>query len=178
MNIGLIGAKGGSGTTTTAVMLFAALADMGESVTLVTDSEGFAAAGLALSHRYQNDRGMVVNRDMDPMLSVSDDVVITDGGAGTDKTFLVTKGCYLALRRAVSMDLSDFHGVILVSEMGRALREMDVERALSLPVVATIPYDPSISRSVDAGLLMFRVPMVARDAIQPLAESLRVHTSA
>ena len=47
---------------------------------------------------------------------------------------------------------------MLVAEPGRALRVPDIERAIGVPVVATISHDPAVARAVDAGLLAARLP--------------------
>jgi MinD-like ATPase involved in chromosome partitioning or flagellar assembly len=72
-------------------------------------------------------------------------------------SLLVTRSCYLGLRRAVSGSVKP-SGVVLVLEPGRALTATDVERAMGAPVVAEIPYDPAVARAVDAGLLASRLP--------------------
>jgi MinD-like ATPase involved in chromosome partitioning or flagellar assembly len=66
-------------------------------------------------------------------------------------TWMVVRPCYLTLRRATRMPRPT--GVIVVREPGRALTVHDVEAVLGVPVVATIPFDPAVSRAVDAGLL-------------------------
>ncbi|MFM1789999.1 MAG: hypothetical protein RLZZ526_326 [Actinomycetota bacterium] len=71
-----------------------------------------------------------------------------------DDDWLVTRACYLALRRATRMARPT--GVIVVREQGRALTVRDVEAVLNVPVVATISFDPSVSRAVDAGVLPAR----------------------
>lgn len=92
--------------------------------------------------------------------------VIIDAGTGipptvlhdlVDRTFLVTRACYLALRRAIAAPFRS-HGAVLVDEPGRALRPDDVESALGIPIIARIPIDPAIARAVDAGLLATRLP--------------------
>lgn len=69
---------------------------------------------------------------------------------------LVTRPCYLSLRRAIDMPRP--HGIVLMNESGRALTATDVESVLSTPVIATIPHDAAVSRAVDAGLLAARMP--------------------
>ena len=49
-------------------------------------------------------------------------------------------------------------GAVLVHEPGRALRRSDVEHALGVPIVAEVPWDPAIARSVDSGMLAARLP--------------------
>lgn len=92
--------------------------------------------------------------------------VVIDAGTGTppptlvdgiDRAVLVTRPCYLSLRRAVRQSTRPT-GVILVDEPGRALRRHEVEHALGAPVDAVISIDPAIARAVDAGLLAARLP--------------------
>lgn len=84
---------------------------------------------------------------------------------GADQSLLVTRSCYLSLRRAQRAPVRST-GVVLIVEPGRALRKADVESALGVPVVASVAYDPAIARSVDAGLVMRRPPRSLR---RPLA---------
>ena len=94
--------------------------------------------------------------------------VFVDGGSTTphdaliaaaDQVLLVTRPCYLSLRRARRSTVRPT-GVILVDEPGRQMRSRDVERCLGAPVVATVSVDPAIARAVDAGLLAARLPWV------------------
>src|SRR5690606_27286599 len=73
--------------------------------------------------------------------------------AGT--SLVVTRSCYLALRRAVAAHAAA-DGVVLVQEGGRALDRRDVAQVLGLPVLASVECDPAVARSVDAGLLVRR----------------------
>jgi hypothetical protein len=77
--------------------------------------------------------------------------------AAAQERLLVTRACYLGLRRAAAADAQPT-GVIVVLEPGRALRPADVSYAVHAPVVAEIMLDPAISRAVDAGLLVARLP--------------------
>ena len=70
------------------------------------------------------------------------------------RTWMVVRPCYLTLRRATRLPRPD--GVIVVREPGRALTVRDVEAVLGVGVVATVPFDPAVSRAVDAGLLPAR----------------------
>ncbi|CAB4847851.1 MAG: hypothetical protein F2772_02835 [Actinobacteria bacterium] len=100
------------------------------------------------------------------VLGEYDGTVVIDAGTGTPPStlfeaathrLLVTRPCYLALRRAVGCGVQPT-GVVLVAEPGRALGARDVERALGAPVLAELPYDPAVARAVDAGLLATRLP--------------------
>ncbi len=74
------------------------------------------------------------------------------------QSLLVTRPCYLSLRRAINDQRP--HGIVLIEEPGRALTSKDIASVLTLPVVANIPYEPAISRAVDAGLLASRLPQL------------------
>lgn len=106
--------------------------------------------------------------------TASDASVVVDAGSfvppvvahrSASASLLVTRPCYLALRRAVRCT-GLATGVVVVGEPGRALTAVDVERALGVPVVAEVPWDPAIARAVDAGLMVTRLP-------QSLARPLR-----
>jgi MinD superfamily P-loop ATPase len=75
-----------------------------------------------------------------------------------DHSILVTRPCYLALRRTLSDQSPRPTGVVLVREPGRVLSAQDVVAAVRAPVVAEIEIDPAVARAVDAGLLVARMP--------------------
>ena len=77
--------------------------------------------------------------------------------AGATRSLLVTRPCFLALRRALSVPLHPSE-VVLLTEVGRALSGRDVADCLGVPVAAEVPVDPQIARAVDAGLLACRLP--------------------
>jgi len=92
--------------------------------------------------------------------------VVVDAGTGrppdalvaaAGESLLVTRACYLALRRAVETGVTPT-GIVLVDEPGRSLRAADVEASLGAPVVSTSLLDPAIARAADAGLLASRLP--------------------
>lgn len=74
-----------------------------------------------------------------------------------DRSVLVTRACYLALRRLPQLALAPTE-VALVREASRALRASDVAAAVGVPVRTTVPHEPGIARAVDAGLLAARLP--------------------
>jgi hypothetical protein len=80
---------------------------------------------------------------------------------------LVTRPCYVALRRAIGVPFVPDH-IVLISEDQRCLTERDVSLALALPVTS-VPYDPAIARAIDAGLLAARLPRCLANAITQLA---------
>lgn len=102
----------------------------------------------------------------DLVAALGHDEVVVDAGTGAPPpallaaathNLLVTRPCYLSLRRAVAAEVQPT-GIVLVHEPGRALAARDVERALGAPVVVELQYDPAVARAVDAGLLASRLP--------------------
>jgi hypothetical protein len=77
--------------------------------------------------------------------------------ARADSSLLVTRLCYLALRRSGELPVAP-NGVVVLTEPGRALTVDCVEPAVGAPVLASVAVDPSIARAVDAGLLARRLP--------------------
>jgi cellulose biosynthesis protein BcsQ len=76
-----------------------------------------------------------------------------------DATVVVVRGCYLALRRAVSSPvLARTVGAALVEEPGRSLSRREVADVLGVPVLARVAFRDQIFRAVDAGVLPARVP--------------------
>jgi hypothetical protein len=110
-------------------------------------------------------------QDLRAWLATQGSVVI-DAGTGAPpaalvgdgvRSLLVTRNCYLALRRAALASCRP-DGVVLVKEPGRALGKRDVEHSVGAPVIASVSIDPAVSRSVDAGLLVSRLPrLLTRD---------------
>jgi MinD-like ATPase involved in chromosome partitioning or flagellar assembly len=83
--------------------------------------------------------------------------------AGATRSILVTRPCFLALRRALTAPLRPSE-VVLLTEPGRSLTRLDVEDCVGAPVVAEVAVDPAVARAVDAGLLATRLPRsFARD---------------
>lgn len=160
--ITLIGARGGSGTSTVATAL-ACQAATQTGVTL-TGHDPFAIAHLlaipaplpgAPAPSVTPDHALALNAHPEERpadLRVVDagtlDEMLTDGNE--DARYLVTRGpCYLALATFVAL----VDGVILLTEPGRALTHANVAEVTGLPVVATIPVHARVARCIDAGLL-------------------------
>lgn len=85
-----------------------------------------------------------------------DTVAMALAGAAT-RSVLVTRACYLALRRAAEVPLRASE-VVVVTEPGRSLAPEDVSEVVGAPVRVTVPFDPAVARAVDAGLLASRMP--------------------
>jgi hypothetical protein len=88
-------------------------------------------------------------------------------GAAT-QSLLVTRACYLSLRRAVHLPLQP-SGVVLIAEPGRALTRADVEQIVGVSVRAEVALDPAVARAVDAGLLGSRLPRTLERALRRAA---------
>ena len=86
-----------------------------------------------------------------------------------DQALLVTRACYLSLRRAARAQPRPT-GIVLCAEPGRALGADDVAGAVGAPVVARVPVEPVVARMVDAGLLAGRPP---RNLVGPLRSLAR-----
>jgi hypothetical protein len=94
---------------------------------------------------------------------VVDAGVVTSGSVGAvvaaaaDESLLVTRSCFLAMRRGRQAPVRP-SGIVLVLEEGRALRAADVEVALGAPVRAEVLVTAQVARCVDAGTLARRLP--------------------
>lgn len=137
--------------------------------------------------------GAALSQPVDPQRAVrfveamhqSGDVTVADVGALTkvtdaraiiaasgDRTTCVVRGCYLALRRFSELPVV-IDDVVEIQEPGRALRTLDIEAVVGMPISARIPLDPSIARAVDAGLLTQRMPRTLRRNVRCLLEEQR-----
>ena len=69
--------------------------------------------------------------------------------------WLITRACYLSLRRATRLAVPPT-GVVVIDEPGRSLQHRDIETSVRAPIIATIPWDIRVARSIDSGLLGHR----------------------
>jgi hypothetical protein len=81
--------------------------------------------------------------------------------AAAGRSTLVTRPCYLSLRRYQEHARSGSsaptpQGLIVVEDTTRPLTAADVSALVELPVLATVSVDAAIARSVDAGTLVRR----------------------
>lgn len=88
--------------------------------------------------------------------------------AASGSSVLVTRACYLSLRRALRRTVS-VDAAVLVAEAGRSLDRRDVHQVLGVPVVAVVEADPAVARAVDAGLLARRPHRTIERALAGLA---------
>ena len=87
--------------------------------------------------------------------------------AAADRSFLVLRPCYLALRRAVQAPRPT--AVVLITEPDRSLSRGDVEDVLGVPVATQIAWEPAIARAVDQGLSSGRMPRRLANAMRAVA---------
>ena len=127
-----------------------------------------AAPGLALLPRGNGDLLPQRSDVLAALLGSDDRAVVVDCGVAPSgaaltvagsatRSVLVTRACFLSLRRALTAPLRPSE-VVLLTEPGRSLGRHDVEDCSGAPVVAEIAVDPAVARAVDAGLLAARLP--------------------
>jgi hypothetical protein len=80
---------------------------------------------------------------------------------------LVTRCCYLSLRRALALNIRP-QSIVVIREGGRHLDRTDCEELLGAPVVAEIDVDPAVARAVDRGRLTGRSPRSLFRQVRPL----------
>jgi CobQ/CobB/MinD/ParA nucleotide binding domain len=105
------------------------------------------------------------------------DMVIADAGTSADgwnqhadRNVIVTRPCYLAIRRAIHLPTRPTE-VVFMAEPGRALSAHDIEAVLGVPVTATVPVDIDTARIIDAGILGSRMPRHLARALAPLVDA-------
>jgi len=86
--------------------------------------------------------------------------LLAAGCTGHATTLLVTRRCYLGLRRATRQPPPD--AVVIVDEPQRALTRRDVERSVGAPVITTLAWDPAVAQAIDAGLTVSDAPRPLR----------------
>lgn len=167
------GAKGGQGTTTTACLYALSQAQAGQRVHLlasdITDTEIATVCG----EGYLSAEGwatLTSNVTWGVKIPSDTDLVIADHHITYDnehwdrrniERILVIRNCFLALKASFD-DRPD--AAVAILEPGRALGLADMERVIACHL-HQLPFDPSIARAVDAGLLVSRPPRVAMRAL-------------
>jgi hypothetical protein len=173
--------KGGQGTTVVAAAAALVHAQAGRRTLLIDAADNhdtYAALGLPEPVDPTELVDVTPNLDLrsiEPGTEPDDvddyDVVIVDAGQHqptTGTATLVTRACYLALRRAITL-IAAPDNIVVVQEPGRALSGADVAAVLNAHILATIAVDPAIARVVDAGLLATRLPAPLRHLRDALA---------
>lgn len=92
--------------------------------------------------------------------------VVVDAGVGVPHeallrpgttSLLVTRACYLSLRRAPAL-CHPPAGVVLLTEHRRAIDRRQVASVVGAPIAVELPWDPAVYRAVDSGLLTAKLP--------------------
>lgn len=86
--------------------------------------------------------------------------------SSADLSVLVLRLCYLAGIAAVAAERAD--ALVIVEEPDRTLTCRDMVRALDVSVVARVPWNAVIAKSVDAASLAHRMPRVLAQSLRPL----------
>jgi hypothetical protein len=181
-------AKGGQGTTVVATTVAVAHARAGHRTLLIDAADRHDTyAVLGLPEPYVFDAfetavaapGLEV-RSVDPGADLGDldgyDVVVIDAGIHRPTigaATLVTRTCYLALRRGADVDPAP-DNVVVITESHRALSGADAAAVLDMEIVA-VEADTSVARGVDSGLLMVRPAASLRrltDAFVPVESAV------
>jgi len=159
--ITVIGARGGSGTSTIA----AALALCGRSMVtteLVTSEPVMMSALLGIATPAEDPAEIMANLMMATEPSGTKELTVVDGGTIAGSTSVpradhelrvgVLRGpCYLGLCELLAAD-ERLDGIVLIAEAGRALSVRDVADVNGIDVIAVVPASPGVARSIDAGL--------------------------
>ena len=121
-------------------------------------------AGVRLGHGL---RALAGGADLIVDCGRADSAVLAALVESSDRSLLVLRPCYLALRRALAAPRPT--GVALMCEPDRALGAADIEAVLGVPVLAEIAWDPAVARAVDAGLMATRIPRRLLHALRGVA---------
>lgn len=165
----LVGARGGSGTSTVAAAL-ACLAATETKVRLASHDPIAMAHILAVPAPLAGvpvsaGPNLTLAVDTDEKEAVPSELNIVDAGTLTSASgdgneearYVVVRGpCYLALATLVARTDRNFGGVVLLAEPGRAMTPGHVAEVTGLPVVASVPVHARVARCLDAGVLASR----------------------
>jgi len=114
---------------------------------------------------------------------LGDDIAIVDAGVVSqgampgyveafndvaDVSLCVIRPCHLSLLRAHQSPIRPT-GLIIIEEPNRRVAAEDAMRLLDAPIVARIPWDVSIGRAVDAGVMVRAMPKVLSRALERAA---------
>jgi hypothetical protein len=166
--ITLLGARGGSGTSTVAAALACHAAT--ETTVALTSHDPIAMAHLlavpaplpGAPVTAASNLTLTIEGDRETAhahLSVIDAGTLADSRSdgNEDARYLVARGpCYLALATFVARAERNFDGLVLLMEPGRAMTAANVADVTGLPVVATVPVHARVARCIDAGVLASR----------------------
>jgi len=169
--------KGGSGTTITSAALAMMLAAQHRGGGYIVDLTGELAPALGIPDPPDKVANQLLSYDAPVVIDVGTGELNESFERIANRTFLVLRPCYLALRKASNKMSHGYlrnDGIIVLEESGRALTPTDISTVLKTPIVSTIKVDPSVSRAVDAGLLSSRIPAALNEGLRALVEVLSI----
>ncbi|MDP9335807.1 MAG: hypothetical protein M3Q30_21220 [Actinomycetota bacterium] len=162
--ITIVGARGGSGTSTIASAVALHASRVGRTE-LVTSDVGSAAALLGLGASPDPSAPMDVVHGLTLVSAATGTAPVSVIDAGrldqlddrpTGPLLVALRGpCYLGLRSIVTRELHP-DGIVVLSETGRSLTVRDVQDVCGVPVVAQVHITANVARTIDAGLLVAR----------------------
>jgi hypothetical protein len=165
---GVIGARGGQGTTTIAAAL-ALHVSRHRPVGLISEGLFDMATILGIRADVADDATdvtedlTVARRPLPGRLNVVDCGTLQHPTmAGPAKLIVVVRGpCFLALTSVVRARLPAVHGLVVVREAHRSITAADAVEATGLPLLAEVPVTERLARTIDAGLLRQRAHVLA-----------------
>jgi len=163
--ITVLGARGGSGTSTIA----AALALCGRSMVtteLATTEPAMMSALLGMAAPVEYPAEIMAKLALATEPSGTRELTVVDGGTLPNPTSAprathelrigVLRGpCYLGLCELLATD-ERLDGIVLIAEAGRALSVRDMADVTGIDVIAVVPASPGVARAIDAGLFAIR----------------------
>jgi len=111
-------------------------------------------------------------------LGRAEDAAVVALGRVLDHLVMVTRPCYLAFHRALGHPLTPLSRGVVLHDEPRALGARDLRPILGLPLLASFEPCPAVARSVDGGMLAFRVHESLARPVTALIEQLAVGRSA
>jgi hypothetical protein len=158
--IGVIGARGGQGTSTIATVL-ALYASYQGPTGLIGPDPADLLAGLGRSDSGHepvpmSDTLTIASRPLaGPAVNIVDCGTLRHPASTLPAELVaVVRGpCYLALKTLVASRASQFEGLIIVHEAHRSISPADAVVVTGLPVLASVRVTDRVARIVDAGLL-------------------------
>jgi hypothetical protein len=172
--------KAGQGCTTVAAAAALVAAKVGPTILVSPGPDAAAVLGIATPDTYP----VEVTHDLALVDTLPEDIepgtaVIIDAGTNPEEVYgvayLVTRPCYLALRRTpLGYARRRPDGIVLITEPGRALTASDVATIIGAPIRAELAQDPAVARAIDAGLLAHRLPRTLARAVGRLVEPAAV----
>jgi MinD-like ATPase involved in chromosome partitioning or flagellar assembly len=126
------------------------LLPLGNRTPRTATPEAGAALGVVLAHDERVTIADAATADCDALQAIVE---------VSDISIVVTRDCYLALRRAARTPLVRRAAGVVVAEEGmRGLHHRVVTDVLHLPLLDVVPWQAHVARTIDSGVLCSRLP--------------------